>query len=166
VTEIGLSFRLPRYNVVEADTPGELVAAIGGASLLAAAPATVDVGPRWMIAELISSDIVEGLAINLPALAAYNERTNTTGLTVFAPKGDGIVVRSFAPTDGLMEDPVCNGAVAAYRLHHGAIGDGSAYVASQGRQIGRDGYVDVRIEGGDIHIGGACMTVIDGVFRL
>jgi predicted PhzF superfamily epimerase YddE/YHI9 len=59
-----------------------------------------------------------------------------------------------------------NGAVAAYRLHCGAISDGSTYVASQGRQLGRDGYVNVRIDGADVHIGGACVTCIDGIFTL
>jgi PhzF family phenazine biosynthesis protein len=169
IADSGLSFRLPRYSVADAPQSDDLVAAIGGQALLAGDPAAVDVGPCWAIAELISADALETLAVNLPALAAYNEATGTTGLTVFAAKGDGIIVRSFAPADGLMEDPVCgsgNGAVAAYRLHHGAIGDGDAYVASQGRQIARDGYVHVRIDGSDIHIGGACITCVDGVFRL
>lgn len=163
-----LSFRLPRYSVHDAQSPHEIIAAIGARELLIGAPVMVDVGPHWMIAELSSAEAVETLAVNLPALAVYNDRTDTTGLTVFAIKGDGIVVRSFAPTDGLMEDPVCgsgNGAVAAYRLHRGAIGDGSTYVASQGRQMGRDGFVNVRIDGADIHIGGACLTCVDGVFR-
>ena len=168
VTDGDLSFRLPRYSVHDAQSPDEIIAAIGGQALLIGAPVMVDVGPHWMIAELASVEIVESLAVNLPALAAYNEATDTTGLTVFAIKGDGIVVRSFAPTDGLMEDPVCgsgNGAVAAYRLHCGTISDGSTYFASQGRQMGRDGYVNVRIDGADIHIGGACLTCVDGVFR-
>lgn len=169
MTGADVSFKLPRYSVHDAHAADEIVAAIGGKELLIGAPVMVDVGPHWMIAELASADIVESLAVNLPALAAYNEATDTTGLTVFATKGDGIVVRSFAPTDGLMEDPVCgsgNGAVAAYRLHCGTISDGSTYVASQGRQLGRDGYVNVRISGADVHIGGACVTCIDGIFAL
>jgi PhzF family phenazine biosynthesis protein len=164
-----LSFRLPRYSVKDAEAPGDLVAAIGGAELLIGVPTMVDVGPRWMIAELASADVVETLSVDLSALAAYNRRTDTTGLTVFATKGYGIVVRSFAPTDGLMEDPVCgsgNGAVAAHRLFHGVIGDGSHYVASQGRQLRRDGFVNVWIAGSDVHIGGSCVTCIDGTFRL
>ncbi|NKB17082.1 MAG: hypothetical protein HC770_01455 [Pseudanabaena sp. CRU_2_10] len=39
--------------------------------------------------------------------------------------------------DGIAEDPVCgsgNGALAAYRLHSGAIKGGDRYLASQGRQ--------------------------------
>lgn len=169
MTGADVSFKLPRYSVHDAHAADEIVAAIGGEEFLIGAPVMVDVGPHWMIAELASAEIVESLAVNLPALAAYNEATDTTGLTVFANKGDGIVVRSFAPTDGLMEDPVCgsgNGAVAAYRLHCGTISDGSAYVASQGRQLGRDGYVNVRIDGADVHIGGACVTCIDGIFTL
>lgn len=165
----GISFKLPRYSVHDAQSPDEIIAAIGGRNLLIGEPVMVDVGPHWMIAELASAEAVETLAVNLPALAVYNDRTDTTGLTVFATKGDGIVVRSFAPTDGLMEDPVCgsgNGAVAAYRLHQGTIEDGSTYIASQGRQLGRDGYVNVAIDGADIHIGGACVTCVDGVFRL
>lgn len=169
VNDGDLSFRLPRYSVHDAQSPEDIAAAIGGQELLIGAPVMVDVGPHWMIAELASAEIVENLAVNLSALAAYNERTDTTGLTVFATKADGIVVRSFAPTDGLMEDPVCgsgNGAVAAYRLYRGSISDGSTYVASQGRQLGRDGYVNVRIDGADVHIGGSCITCIDGIFAL
>ena len=91
-------------------------------------------------------------------------------MTVYAEKPDGgIVVRSFAPADGIAEDPVCgsgNGAVAAYRLKAQQVSAGSEYVASQGRQVGRDGNVRVRIEEDAIHVGGDCVTVVDGTFRI
>lgn len=80
-----------------------------------------------------------------------------------------MVVRSFAPGDGIAEDPVCgsgNGAVAAFRLAAGQVGVATADVASQGRQVGRDGDVSVRFEGADIHIGGQCVTCIEGEVRL
>jgi PhzF family phenazine biosynthesis protein len=166
---VGLSFRLPRYaqhGAVDADI---VIAAIGGTALMACAPAVVDVGPHWVIAELVSAEAVMQLTPDLPAIAAYNERTATTGLTVFAQSGDGLVVRSFAPADGIAEDPVCgsgNGAVAAFRLNAGAIGDGAHYTARQGAAMGRDGYVQVRIAGADIHIGGACVTCVDGCVNL
>lgn len=164
-----LSFRLPRYSQVAAPDAQDIVAAIGGAELLASAPAVVDVGPHWVIAQLASAEIVEQLTPDLAAVADYNIRTDTTGLTVFAETGEGLLVRSFAPTDGLMEDPVCgsgNGAVAAFRLAAGLIGDGSQYVARQGAAMRRDGFVNVRIVGQDIHIGGACVTCIDGEVTL
>ena len=163
-----LSFRLPYYRF-ESAPPG-IAEAIGGGHLLKSTPEIVNVGPRWVIAELVSSGTVETLTPDLAALAAYDRAEGTTGLTVFAVGGAGdIIVRSFAPADGIAEDPVCgsgNGAVAAYRLKYGQIDDGSAYLASQGRQVGRDGKVHIRISGQDIHVGGDCFTCVDGTFTL
>ena len=44
----------------------------------------------------------------------------------------------------------------------GQVSSGDTYRASQGRQVGRDGWIDVRFDGADIHIGGQCVTVIAG----
>ena len=161
----GLSFRLPHYTQSAAPDAHLVSAALGGDAMLTALPVVIDVGPHWVIAQIESAQAVMDLAPDLAAMAAYNLATHTTGVTVFAQDGDGLVVRSFAPTDGLIEDPVCgsgNGAVAAYRLLRGVIGDGSTYIARQGTAMGRDGYVHVRIEGSNIHIGGACVTCVDG----
>lgn len=163
----GLSFRLPRYAYENAPEASTLAAALGEGAIVGT-PQVVDVGPRWVIAELASTQILDQLKPDLPMLAAYDRKHATSGLTVYAESGDGnIMVRSFAPADGIAEDPVCgsgNGAVAAYRLRLGQIGDGSAYRVSQGTQVGRDGHVHVRIDGADIHVGGECVTVIDGQF--
>ena len=169
VAGTGLSFRLPRYAFEEAPEPERLVAALGDAAIVGA-PRIVDVGPRWVIVQLSSAAAVERLQPDLPALADYDRAYATTGLTVFGERADGgIVVRSFAPADGVPEDPVCgsgNGAVAAYRLKSGQIAAGSAYTASQGRQVGRDGHVRVAIVGDAVHVGGDCVTVVDGTFRI
>ncbi|WP_397593395.1 PhzF family phenazine biosynthesis protein [Sphingorhabdus sp.] len=165
----GLSFRLPRYAASDAPEPGVLKAAIG-AGLVSGTPQIVDVGPRWVIAEIASVAQVEGMSPDLAALANYDRRHGTTGLTVYAGEAEGdIIVRSFAPADGIAEDPVCgsgNGAVAAYRLIAGQLSGQSHYTASQGRQMGRDGYVRVRINGEAIHIGGDCVTVVDGIMQV
>ena len=74
-----------------------------------------------------------------------------------------------AASRALFSSDVCgsgNGAVAAFRLAAGQVAAGEGYVASQGRQVGRDGFVSVRFEGADIHIGGACVTCIEGAVRL
>lgn len=169
VEQAGLSFRLPRYSFEDAPERDVLVAAIGGAALVQDVPQMVNVGPIWVVAELCSAAAVEALAPDLAALAAYDGRHSTTGLTVFAKGGAGdITVRSFAPADGIAEDPVCgsgNGAVGAYRLRAGQVKDGDSYRASQGRQAGRDGHVNVRIEGVDVHVGGQCVTCVEGVFH-
>lgn len=162
----GLSFRLPRYAQQAAPDADAVVAALGGEADIVGEPVIIDVGPHWVIAQMTSAQAVADLVPDLGAIASYNLATRTTGVTVFAQDGSGLIVRSFAPADGLIEDPVCgsgNGAVAAYRLLRGAIGDGSAYIARQGAAMKRDGFVQVRIEGKDIHIGGACVTCIDGI---
>ena len=169
VAGTGLSFRLPRYAYEEAPEAGQLAAALGEGAIKGA-PQIVNVGPRWVIAELASAETVEQLQPDLQILADYDRAQSTTGMTVYADKADGgIVVRSFAPADGIAEDPVCgsgNGAVAAYRLKAQQVSAGSEYVASQGRQVGRDGNVRVRIEEDAIHVGGDCVTVVDGTFRI
>lgn len=165
----GLSFRLPRYGYEDAPEPEKLAAALGEGAIIGT-PQVVDVGPRWVIAELAAPQLLDALMADLQILADYDRRHGTTGLTVFANGDDGnIMVRSFAPADGVAEDPVCgsgNGAVAAYRLRLGQVADGSAYRASQGTQVGRDGHVHVRVDGTDVHVGGECVTVVDGQFRL
>lgn len=168
-TSNGLSFRLPRYAYEDAPEPEKLSAALGGDAIIGI-PQIVDVGPRWVIAELASPQLLDALMADLQILADYDRQHGTTGLTVFANDADGnIMARSFAPADGVAEDPVCgsgNGAVAAYRLRLGQIASGSAYRARQGTQVGRDGHVHVRVDGTDVHVGGECVTVVDGQFRL
>lgn len=165
----GLSFRLPGYAFEGAPEVDQLALALGDGAI-AGEPHIVNVGPRWVVAQLASTQILETLSPDFVRLAAYDIKHRTTGLTVFANGDDGnIMVRSFAPADGVNEDPVCgsgNAAVAAYRLRLGQITAGDHYSAAQGQQVGRDGNVRVRIEGDVIHVGGACLTVVDGLVRL
>ena len=168
VSDGALSFQLPRYAVNDAPGGDEATAWIGGAALNGAAKA-VDVGPVWLIAELAEIAALETLQHDPARLTAYYEQYGLTGATVFATDGARIVVRSFAPGDGIPEDPVCgsgNGAVAAYRLWAGQVASGDSYRASQGRQLGRDGWIDIRIDGADIHVGGACVTCVTGQVQL
>lgn len=166
--EAGLSFRLPPHQIDLAPDAPSLQAALGADVTFTHAPAIVNVGPRWAIAQLTDEAAVRALAPNYLALAAYDRSHKTTGLTVFAETGQGgIVARSFAPADGINEDPVCgsgNGAVAAYRLNRGAVQAGDAYTASQGREVGRDGQVRIRYAAdGSIHVGGCAVICIEGV---
>ena len=169
VEDSGLSLKMPPHKVTPAPDPAGLAAALDGVNFGKGAPQVVDVGPHWVIAELDSVEAVETLTPDLAALAAYDRAHRTTGITLFAENGDGgITVRTFAPLDGIIEDPVCgsgNGALAAYRLHMGAVKDGDRYLASQGRQVARDGRVHIRIDGRDVHVGGDCVTCLDGVMR-
>ena len=162
----GLSFKLPRYSLTELTDP-EATAWIG-APVKGAAQA-VDVGPIWLVAELAEVAALENLTPDLARLPAYYEPLGYTGATLYAADGERVVVRSFAPADGVPEDPVCgsgNASVAAFRLLAGQVRDGDSYVASQGRQVRRDGYVRVQIDGADVHVGGQCVTCIEGSVTL
>ncbi|MFM7027131.1 MAG: PhzF family phenazine biosynthesis protein [Chakrabartia sp.] len=163
------SFRLPRYAAAPAPEPELLARALGQSPV--APPQILDVGPRWVILELASAADVRALVPDLALLADYDRRHGTTGLTLFAREGAGadLAVRSFAPADGIPEDPVCgsgNGAVAAYRLLAGQLADGDHYTASQGREVGRDGRIDIRITGTEVHVGGQCVTCLTGHIAL
>lgn len=168
IGDSGPSFRLPRYALESLSDP-EASAWLGEGVRLVGTPHAVNVGPTWLIAELADVAALENLAHDPTRLTRYYERTGMTGATIFAIDGERVVVRSFAPGDGIPEDPVCgsgNAAVAAYRLAMGQIGDGSSYLASQGRQVGRDGWIAARIDGADVHIGGGCVTCIEGTVAL
>ena len=138
----------------------------------AVAPAIVDVGPRWLVARIGTAAALRALAPDSGRLAALERRLGITGVTLFAPADDGrgpgaLEVRSFAPSAGVIEDPVCgsgNGSVAAFQLARGLLPRAdAAYEARQGRCVGRDGRVEVTIDGSrDIWIGGACVTVAHG----
>ncbi len=168
----GLSFRLPKHKMWNAPDPAALIDAMHSLGKLKADPSVIDVGPHWVIAEFANSADVSAFKPNLPALADYDRAHGTTGLTIFAETGDvagGIIVRSYAPLDGIAEDPVCgsgNGSVAAYRLETGSVSRGQSYVASQGREIGRDGIIRVCISDDGIYIGGNSVTCIDGLVTL
>ncbi|MFO1254179.1 MAG: PhzF family phenazine biosynthesis protein [Sphingomonadaceae bacterium] len=164
----GISFRLPRF-ALKALGDEEAAAWLGEGVALIGQPHAVDVGPTWLVAELAEVSALENLAHDPARLTRYYQRTGMTGATVFARDGDRVVVRSFAPGDGIPEDPVCgsgNAAVGAYRLTMGQIGEGDSYVASQGRQLGRDGTVAVRIEDGAVHVGGHCVSCVMGTVTL
>ncbi|MDE2404448.1 MAG: PhzF family phenazine biosynthesis protein [Sphingomonadales bacterium] len=161
----GLSFRLPRAIVNDAPAPA--LDWLGGIPVLGPARA-IDVGPVWLVAQLADAGQLATLAFDRAAFAAYQLAHGMTGTTLFALDGDGQPhVRSFFWSGGaVVEDPVCgsgNAAVAVHRIAEGQAGDGSAWTATQGRQIGRDGRVMVRVIAGQVHVGGECVTCVDGL---
>jgi PhzF family phenazine biosynthesis protein len=170
-----LSFELPpaRINALGDADLSDLQAIVGRDLKAMAAPATVNVGPTWVIAQLEDADAVIGLRPDLAKLAQLERRMGVTGLTVFGahPSGDASTeVRTFAPSSGVNEDPVCgsgNGSVAAFLWARGLLpAGGKAYVATQGRCVGRNGRIAVSVDStGGVLIGGACVTCIDGAMR-
>ena len=134
-------------------------------------PLVVDVGPVWLVARLGDAAAVRALRPDGAGIAQIGDAAGATGITVFALRdgpGARVVVRSFAPSAGVAEDPVCgsgNATVAAYLATTGLLSRvGGTYCASQGRELGRDGEIHVRVgeRGRAIEIGGQSVTVIEG----
>jgi PhzF family phenazine biosynthesis protein len=80
-----------------------------------------------------------------------------------------VAVRAFPAGVGIVEDPAsgaANGLLAAYvaaQEPHGGLARG--YRVSQGREIGRDARIRIRIEGEAVWVGGRTQTVVEGVTR-
>lgn len=136
-------------------------------------PAAINVGPVWIVAKLDNAETVLALQPDFARSAAFEKKLNATGVTVFGPHAGGdadIEVRSFAPSCGVEEDPVCgsgNGSVGYFRLNNeAASADGMTYTASQGSRVGRDGRISVDIDGdGKVLVGGMCVTCAEGILR-
>jgi PhzF family phenazine biosynthesis protein len=137
------------------------------------APAIIDVGPVWIVARMPSVEALLSLEPDFGRSADFERQLGATGISVFAENesADGsIEVRSFAPSCGVNEDPVCgsgNGCVAVFRRERGLhVPDAAGYTATQGRCVGRDGHVRVEFdEAGQPILSGACVTSVDGVLR-
>ncbi|NOT27168.1 MAG: PhzF family phenazine biosynthesis protein [Acidobacteria bacterium] len=133
---------------------------------------TVDVGPVWITVEMLSADAVLALTPDMGGLCTLMP-DGRTGVTVFglhdpAEEAD-IEVRSFAPGEGVPEDPVCgsgNGCVAAVVRQRRLIAK-REYQARQGRCLGRDGRIAIRFaDDGTIWVGGQAVTCVEGVLTV
>lgn len=132
-----------------------------------------DNGPRWWLVELEDAAAVRALQPNLPAIAALTQASDAVGLAVYgraAAPDHQLAVRAFCPADNIPEDPVTgsvNASIAACLSQAGALpGRDGRYVASQGRELGRDGKVLVRVDDdADAWIGGHVQLVIAGRLR-
>ncbi len=161
--------RAPRGREVAMAFDPELLAKALSGRRTGALPATIiDNGPHWLLVELADEEQVRGMAPDLPAIATLTQAANTVGLAVFARAGDDdyqIVVRAFCPADGIPEDPVtgsANASIGAWLLRNDALPE-RRYVASQGRELRRDGRVEVEVDdAGEVWIGGRTQTVIRG----
>ncbi|MFC0678860.1 PhzF family phenazine biosynthesis protein [Lysobacter korlensis] len=167
-----ISVRAPRAKRISppAGSDALLDRALAGLSRGALAPALWDNGPQWWVVELADEAQLRAMCPDLAAISALTLHDGAVGLAVFARSstaGYDLVVRAFCPADGIPEDPVtgsANACVAAALAEASRVpGDGSRYLASQGREVGRDGYVEVQVDAeGEVWIGGRVQAVIRG----
>jgi PhzF family phenazine biosynthesis protein len=168
-----ISVRAPQARALPTPvgTQQLLDAALAGLTRGTLAPRLYDNGPRWWLVEVASEDDVRMHQPDLGAIAAFTTATGAIGISVFADARCETyqrVVRAYCPADGIPEDPVtgsANAAIGALLLADGRQRAGDTYIASQGREVGRDGFVEVRLRDDGVWIGGSSVTVIDGMIR-
>jgi PhzF family phenazine biosynthesis protein len=167
-----LFFQLPQPVFTPADEGRQARAAeaLGIKRVDIERAAIVDVGVVWFTLQLRNAEAVINLKPDMAAIAALSH--GVAGLNVFGFHEPGaaaqIEVRSFAPADGVPEDPVCgsgNGCVAALVRRDNLL-DRASYVASQGRCLTRDGRVEVRFADNGIWIGGNAVTCVEGTLAI
>jgi PhzF family phenazine biosynthesis protein len=165
-----INARVPRPKVLpDAIDIAQLSSAMGVSSL--SAPHLIDVGPVWLVTHLERFDSLYPMMADMAKLEMFSREINATGVTVYAiNEASEVHVRSFAPNEGVPEDPVCGSGNAAVAAHIKATGlhkkIGLSYTAHQGAAMKRDGRVHVGIEGDDVFIGGHSVTAIDGTLSI
>ncbi|MDB6368760.1 PhzF family phenazine biosynthesis protein [Photorhabdus bodei] len=137
-------------------------------------PALIDVGARWIVAHTTGAEAVLAAEPDYAKLCEHDTQINVTGVCLYGAYCEeveaDIEVRSFAPSCGVNEDPVCgsgNGSVAAFMRHHKvAMIDDKIVHSSQGKKLGRQGSVWLSHSDGKIFVGGGAVTCINGTITI
>lgn len=140
-----------------------------------AAPSAVDNGAPWLVVKVMSADVCLALKPHPVALERVAHAAGTHGLAIYGAHDAGgpatfeLRCLMVGGDFGVGEDPVTGSANAALACLLDAQGrrPGAAYTVRQGTAIGRDGRIAVSYdETGTPWVGGDCVTVVEGSFRL
>lgn len=158
-----LAFAAPplRREAVEPALLGRVVVALGVDPSRVRAAQWLDNGPRWLTLLLDDAATVLALEPDHAALKALPK----VGVAGAHPKGAecAFEVRAFAASLGIAEDPVTgslNASLAQWLIAEGLAPP--AYVAAQGTRLERAGRVHVEQRDGEVWVGGASRTIIEG----
>lgn len=167
-----LSVMAPKSRVVRdgADAAAALRDILGDIRLGPLGTAMVEGGRKWWLAEFADEADLRAWRPDHTAIGSLARATDTLGLCAFARSMIGdfdVAVRAFPCGVGIPEDPAsgaANGLIAAFITHaepQGPLARG--YRVSQGREIGRDAKLRIRIDpDASIWVGGCTQTVFDG----
>lgn len=152
------------------DAVPSLRVALGDRTLGALLPACVKGGRCWWIAELVDESAVRDWKPDHAAIGELARSEDCMGLCVFARCTNinyDLVVRAFPAGVGIVEDPAsgaANGLIGAYIAQREPVGGlARGYRVSQGREMGHDAAITVRIEAPEaVWVGGQTRTIIDG----
>ncbi|HZH43293.1 MAG TPA: PhzF family phenazine biosynthesis protein [Lysobacter sp.] len=171
-----IAVRTPKAQVVEiaGDDDSRLRAALRGLPRGALPVALMDGGRRWWLAQLRDEATLRTAVPDWDAIAGLAESTASMGLCAFAHADAGhdydLVVRAFVGAPARFEDAAsgaANATLAAWLRHNDALpGRGDRYVVSQGREVGFDARLQLRVDAdGFVWSGGQVRTVVHGTMR-
>jgi PhzF family phenazine biosynthesis protein len=145
---------------------------LAGRCIGAIPPGMVDGGRRWWICELAEEAQLRDWQPDHAAILALAKATESMGMCAFARSKDPnyhMAVRAFPAGVGIVEDPAsgaANGLLASYIKHFEPAGPlAQGYIVSQGREMGHDATLKIRIDTDKVWVGGRTHTVIDGALR-
>lgn len=167
-----IAVRTPRARVMEvagADDP-RLRAPLAGLPLGALPPALMDGGRRWWLAEIADEAALRSATPDWAAIGRLARDTDSMGLCVYARSDDPVyhlAVRAWVGAPAAFEDAAsgaANATLAAWLASQDALpGEGGFYRVSQGREVGYDAIIELRVdEAGEVWSGGRVVTVVDG----
>jgi len=151
----GYALDLPAYAPAAKEMP-EIVALVGGS------PAETQFHEgRYHVLRYGSADEVLALKPDLKALAALG---NAQFICTAPGQDTDVLSRVFVPGGGVDEDSVTGSAHAVLTPFWASQLGRDSFTAYQASQ--RGGYINCRHDGDRAWLGGKCVTVVEGTFRL
>lgn len=168
-----IAVRTPRAQVVKVGDPVSddgLCAALAALPAGDLPPALVDGGRRWWLAEVRDEATLRGATPDWDAIGALARATESMGVCAYArtPGQEyDLAVRAFVGAPAAFEDAAsgaANATLAAWLASRGALpGRDGRYVVSQGREVGYDARLQLRVDAaGDVWSGGHVRTIVTG----
>lgn len=168
-----IAVRTPRARVVEVADRADvrLVHAVAALPAGALPPVLMDGGRRWWLVEVESESALRGATPDWAAICALAEVTQSMGVCAYARADTGrdydLVVRAFVGAPAHFEDAAsgaANATLAAWLNVRNALpGVGGRYVVSQGREVGFDARLELRVDAdGEVWSGGRVCNVVQG----
>ncbi|KRA53363.1 phenazine biosynthesis protein PhzF family [Pseudoxanthomonas sp. Root65] len=168
-----IAVRTPRAQVVrvgEPTTDDALRAALANLPAGDLPPALVDGGRRWWLSEVRDEATLRGAKPDWDAIGALARATESMGVCAYArtPGQDyDLAVRAFVGAPAAFEDAAsgaANATLAAWLASRDALpGRDGRYTVSQGREVGYDARLQLRVdEAGDVWSGGHVRTILTG----
>lgn len=168
-----IAVRTPPSHLLEtvsSDDP-RIAGALNGLPTGRLPPALMNGGRRWWLVEVSDEAALRAAVPAWEAIGALAQGTGSMGVCAFARAAAGsdydVVVRAFVGAPGQFEDAAsgaANATLAAWLQHNRALpGSGGQYVVSQGREVGFDARLQMRVDpNGDVWSGGSVCSVIRG----